>query len=83
MKELENRDYRYGQISQFNYGVTGDSVGWASMKGGVNLTYRIDLRDKGALGYNIPRNQIVSNGEEVMKGLLVISDEINRSFKSN
>lgn len=80
MKELEGREYRYGQISQFHYGTIGDSVGWTNLNG-VNLTFRIDLRDRGALGYMIPRNQIISNGEEVLKAAIVVADEINRSFK--
>ena len=81
MGEVEGRVYRYGQRSQFSYGSTGDSVSWANLNG-VNLTFRIDLRDKGAQGYNIARNQIIPQAEELMGALMVIGNELQRSLGS-
>ena len=57
-----------------------NSMDWAYGVAGIKYSFGLELRDRGQYGFILPRNQIIPTGEETLKGLLAMVNEIKKEL---
>ena len=70
---VHSRYYDAGPTYTTIYPASGVSVDWTYMQRDV-LSFAFECRDTGAFGFDLPANQIIPNGEEMVPALLRLSN---------
>ncbi|KAI8894283.1 hypothetical protein BC833DRAFT_237569 [Globomyces pollinis-pini] len=83
VKNVHGTAFKVGSICRIIYQASGNSVDWAYTKGGVPFTYGIELRDTGSYGFLLPPKFIVPSGEEMVAGVIAMSQEITKISMQN
>ena len=59
---------------------SGTSASWMYMQKGVINSYTVELRDKGEKGFVLPPSEIVPIGEENVRGLIALINQLKYEF---
>lgn len=71
--------YRVGPSASILYTASGTASDWAYEKAGIKYSYTMELRDTGAYGFLLPKQQIVPTGEETFNGLLAMIQQMEKN----
>ncbi|RWS25801.1 carboxypeptidase B-like protein [Leptotrombidium deliense] len=72
IRKTHNENYQFGQISKILYTASGSSIDWIEEKNLADVTFVIELRDKGNHGFMLPARFIKPTAEEVWNGIKTV-----------
>ncbi|XP_076112077.1 carboxypeptidase B-like [Mytilus galloprovincialis] len=71
-----NTQFMIGGDATDLYPAAGGADDYAKGVAGIQYSYTVELRDEGNYGFELPANQIVPTGEEMLEGILAFAEEI-------
>ncbi|XP_063442535.1 carboxypeptidase B-like [Mytilus trossulus] len=71
-----NTQFMIGGDATDLYPAAGGADDYAKGVAGIQYSYTVELRDEGNYGFELPANQIVPTGEEMLEGILAFAKEI-------
>jgi len=79
IERTHGTQYRVGASASILYTASGTASDWAYEKAGIKYSYTIELRDTGAFGFLLPKQQIIPTGEETFNGLLAMIAQMEKN----
>ncbi|MFQ5491413.1 MAG: M14 family zinc carboxypeptidase [Phycisphaerae bacterium] len=73
IQNVDNQYYAAGPVNTAIYPASGVSLDWTYAQLGI-LSYSYECRDTGTFGFELPANQIIPNGEELLPAMLHLTD---------
>ncbi|RWS23612.1 carboxypeptidase B-like protein [Leptotrombidium deliense] len=73
IKQTHGEEYTYGQSSEVLYECSGASDDWIESQNLADLSFAIELRDKGDYGFLIPPKFIKPTAEEIWNGIKAVA----------
>ena len=73
---MYNHEYQYGEGAIAFYPASGGSDDWSHAKGGVPLSYTVELRDTGSYGFILPESQILPTCIENIEGIRAVYSHV-------
>lgn len=80
---IHGKAYENGRGAEVLYLFSGSTSDWAYEKAGIPLSYTIELRDTGTFEFELPANEIIPTGQELMAGIQVIAEHIIENHLQN
>ncbi|TPX44873.1 hypothetical protein SeLEV6574_g04248 [Synchytrium endobioticum] len=76
IKAIHGTSFAVGGICQIIYQASGSSTDYMYANGNISYSYAAELRDTGRYGFLLPPKYIIPSGEEILAGLLSLSEYI-------
>jgi len=76
ISKVHGLNYGHGNSFTVIYQASGGADDWTYGSRKIDWSYSVELRDTGRYGFNLPANQIVPQGEEIMAAVQVMAQFI-------
>ncbi|KAG8186227.1 hypothetical protein JTE90_008754 [Oedothorax gibbosus] len=72
VESIHGQKYKYGPSAETLYATSGSASDWVYDIAGVRYSFSVELRDRGAFGFLLPRTEILPTSEETWAGISTI-----------